>query len=293
MPFLLKFQTQKHLGLRLLLDLRQCRVRDQCFPSGCAAAEDKTREPPEETTDEMIQAKLAEADLLTEAIHKEAVVMLFRTAREAWDLTVARVGSSQLPPVELVAKPHPERFNAKPFSPPTQAVLDQQMKTLLERDLIEEAPDCPYVTPLHFVQQKDKTRIVFDYRWMNKFVEAGLTPSSYRLLSQARSGSTHSQRDRPGVGFLESRPQPKVKEIYRVRGPGAQSLRVEATTIWARSRAHLLPETGGTTSGCVRVYVDDIVICTHDAPSHLNPPWLRAVSSSLSRRRGFAYPRKR
>jgi len=114
-------------------------------------------------------------------MQKQVVDNILEEFKDIFDETLYT--EAHIPPIKLQVRDKPTYRRRKNWSKREADEIDKQVKSLLERDIIEPS-DSPYSSPIVLVITPSKTRMCIDFRAVNKnTLKVGFTlPHSERML---------------------------------------------------------------------------------------------------------------
>ena len=163
-----------------------------------------------------------------------------------------------------------------PISPIIQRVMDKELKEMLERGVVEPSKS-PWSSPVVMVQKKDKQsyRFCVDYRQLNKITKRDAYPLPYvsHILDRLRNAKYLTSLDiKSAYWQVPMEESSREKTAFTVPGRGLFQFRRmpfglhNSPATWQRLIDEFL---GPELEPHVFVYLDDIIVCTSDFPSHL------------------------
>jgi hypothetical protein len=178
--------------------------------------------------------------------------------------------------IELLPGTRPIKQRYYPVSPHKQKIIDEELRKMLELDVIEPSKS-PWSSPVCLVKKKDDTyRFCVDFRQLNAVTKKDAYPLPYvsSILDRLRDAKYISSLDVKSA-FWQVRLTPESREYtaFTVPGRGLYQFKrmpfglTGAPATWQRIIDRVL---GPELQPSVFVFLDDIIVVSQDFETHMN-----------------------
>ena len=213
-------------------------------------------------------------DMTVEEKHKGE--KLLRDFKEVW--FEPKAGQATTVQMEIKVNGQPRRVAARPTPVHLRSEINKQIDDLLAAGVIEQAPDCKWVSACQLVPKprSDKWRLVIDYRYVNSLIEDDgyqipnaqdlllrLAGSKYYSLIDLNWGFWNVKLDEGSVQYTGFVVPERGVFIWKVMPFGLRT----SPTIFQRAIEKALRDL--IDQGNVAVYIDDIIIYSSSIVQHM------------------------
>lgn len=196
--------------------------------------------------------------------------------RKLESMDTARMGFTNLVEHEILTDSPPIKQRYYPVNPKKQKILEEQLETMLEQDIVEPSRSA-WSSPVVLVPKKnqDEYRLVIDYRKLNSVTKKDAYPLPYvsSILDRLRDARYLSSIDiKSAYWHIPMKESSRELTAFTIPGRGLYQFKrmpfglTNAPATFQRLIDRVL---GADLEPHVFVYLDDIIILSADFETHL------------------------